>query len=380
MGYSPVISDLDIHYNSNPMPLLNQPGCDLEMMVNVRLPKREVEFNGGWMVFINTPGSKRWSDLSVKRLNNASDYDDDQMILNEIIEVMRRNKEPLNVCELKEDVFSSGIYYYETGERQFHDSPGIWQTPAVVHNNFIVGADAKVFRFRQHLMWLEDEDGYYSDPSRKYLVYGNPKNFDGDNPEIEKRALRSAVAIALITNRTLILPRFHCACDNGECTELCPFLTNFYFTAFNEQFPGIFREESFLEHPKVPEHVKQGNNNKIMFIQSDRVDKVFVPLHEIPGQTIHTYSPSDTEKGATDTEIKSWLLPLRDMPLLKFECLYDAFSEFENQQENEQFEKRASNGIQFSEVRQREVSVVPGRFRNKKKIVAFRKQDMTPVA
>ena len=47
----------------------------------------------------------------------------------------------------------------------------------IVHNNWMVGGDAKVYRFKEHGQWLVDKDGYYSSHDRKYLVYDNPLTF-----------------------------------------------------------------------------------------------------------------------------------------------------------------------------------------------------------
>ncbi len=57
-----------------------------------------------------------------------------------------------------------------------------------------------------------DRGGYYSNPDRKYLTYGNPLQFGSEaaTVEEEKRALRVALSVAHALNRTLILPDFHC--------------------------------------------------------------------------------------------------------------------------------------------------------------------------
>jgi hypothetical protein len=44
----------------------------------------------------------------------------------------------------------------------------------VVHNNYIVSDAAKTYRARELLQWAGDSEAYYSSPSTKYLVFGNP--------------------------------------------------------------------------------------------------------------------------------------------------------------------------------------------------------------
>ena len=65
-------------------------------------------------------------------------------------------------------------------------------------------------------MWFLDDDRYYSDENRKYLLYYNPvinKPPKGFNVrEAETSALRSGFKIAEMLNRTLIIPR--CAIIN----------------------------------------------------------------------------------------------------------------------------------------------------------------------
>jgi len=31
----------------------------------------------------------------------------------------------------------------------------------VVHNNWIVSREAKIYRFKEHFMWMYDKDSYY---------------------------------------------------------------------------------------------------------------------------------------------------------------------------------------------------------------------------
>ncbi len=45
----------------------------------------------------------------------------------------------------------------------------------VVHNNWIVSLEAKIYRFKEHHMWAVDGPNlYYTEPSRKYIIYDNP--------------------------------------------------------------------------------------------------------------------------------------------------------------------------------------------------------------
>jgi len=101
----------------------------------------------------------------------------------------------------------------------------------IVHNNWIVGKAAKVYRFKELGLWMYDNKNYsrvglaggktgaassdsicyYSNPRRKYIAYENPNDFGPLMTLIyETNALKSALYIGHVLNRVVILPTFHC--------------------------------------------------------------------------------------------------------------------------------------------------------------------------
>jgi hypothetical protein len=63
-------------------------------------------------------------------------------------------------------------------------------------------------RFKEHLQWHVDTDGYYSSPTARYIEYGNPD--PAASLATEVRALRAAMSIGLALGRIVILPEFRC--------------------------------------------------------------------------------------------------------------------------------------------------------------------------
>jgi hypothetical protein len=63
-------------------------------------------------------------------------------------------------------------------------------------------------RFKEHLLWNIDTNGYYSSLTTKYLEYGN------NNPDVsllsESEALRTAFLLGHMLGRVVILPAFRC--------------------------------------------------------------------------------------------------------------------------------------------------------------------------
>jgi hypothetical protein len=156
-----------------------------------------------------------------------------------------------NAVLLSELEFPEGRNYFRVGHRFFYDSPPCHEC-FEVHNNWIVGTRAKTLRFQEHLMWMVDDDGYYSDPKRKYLMYANPAVLATANHyfEWESAALRNAVFLSVLTRRTLILPRFH-----ANASFAAPFFSIYKVNLFTMYFHE-HRESSFLVHPFVPPEVK----------------------------------------------------------------------------------------------------------------------------
>jgi hypothetical protein len=69
---------------------------------------------------------------------------------------------PLRFHVLSPAAFPCGQVYYESTVRVFFDDEPKCDNCVVVHNNWITGLAAKTYRFREHLQWHVDEDGYYT--------------------------------------------------------------------------------------------------------------------------------------------------------------------------------------------------------------------------
>jgi len=227
--------------------------------------------NAGFIVINPSPLSQQLY-RTIRRITSSRRIDD-QKALNKAIRMTKRHRKRdetvLRVNVLDKNQFLSGVNYFEKSKRKFPKlSDGCKplnesKCPLVVHNNWIVGKEAKIYRFREHLMWLYDgDDRYYSSETRKYLTYANSKPTASNNSlpknvtERELSALRTALAIGHLLNRVVILPRFHCR--HGEC----PLNSIVHIKTFDARFSGCYRESSFLQHPKVPDSVKRGLVNR----------------------------------------------------------------------------------------------------------------------
>ncbi|XP_065035380.1 arabinosyltransferase XEG113-like isoform X3 [Musa acuminata AAA Group] len=160
--------------------------------------------------------------------------------------------------------------------------------PYAVHTTFqFAGSDGKRHRLREAMLFY-DQPAYYDTPGG-FLSFkpGIPKSLLLDGPHTlqshfslvnyQLRQIRTALAVACLLNRTLVMPPLWCRFERmwfghpgileGTLTKqpfVCPMDHLFEIHTMlhglsEEEFgPQIhFREYSFLQNPSVPKHVKE---------------------------------------------------------------------------------------------------------------------------
>jgi len=186
--------------------------------------------------------------------------------------IKKNKKSGLKVSFLNKKLFRNGRDYFENSRRYFapenmpqcsREKTKQNNCAVVVHNNWIVSKPAKIYRYRENLMWMYDGDNqYYTSSTRLYLTHNNqaplmPANGLSNVSQTavtasEIYALKTAIIIGYLLNRTVILPRFLAGPKAVEVT------LNYilHMTSFDKYFAGSYRENSFVRHPKVPAVVK----------------------------------------------------------------------------------------------------------------------------
>ncbi|KAI0224990.1 hypothetical protein LSAT2_024047 [Lamellibrachia satsuma] len=337
-GYNVLHTDTDMVYKKHPLKHI-QCGKKCDMAI---LMERGWTHNAGF-VYVRPTERGLYLYRQMKNLSIIEPTLDDQRQLNRIIGPMRKSKvKKLNYIRLPNTSFSSGIVYFENGRRTFaHDNPN--PDIVVIHNNWIVSKEAKIYRFKEHLMWVLDEKGYYSNPSTKYILYENPLVFKTRMFTLrqERQALRNALAIGSILHRVVILPSFHCG--ENETEKMHCALNSFYrITAFDATFGGHYREHVFLLHPKVPASVKHSLSN-VYRIASSVSKKAIRREKSTFGPDIKQLHPGSAA-GATSTEIRQWFGSSSES-VLRFDYLYGAFKAFDSEAEQAKFDKVIQQGF-----------------------------------
>jgi len=207
------------------------------------------DYNAGFIIVKPNNTSKELYQ-AVKSVTGESPETDDQVALNNVINALQNRQTGLKVTTLNERRFLSGREYFEKPRRWFplnSDDKCIEKNysncAAVVHNNWIVGKAAKVYRFREHLMWLFDgDDQYYTSSTRLYLTYTNKAHEERElinkrraiRVESEISALKTAMTIGYLLNRTVILHKFRV----GHKAIQYPLNSFIHIKTFDTEFSG----------------------------------------------------------------------------------------------------------------------------------------------
>ena len=252
-------------------------------------------YNAGFLVVKPTTASR-----VVYRMMRASRLAHEQPRLNQVLTSLKKHKFPINATYLNVYQYMNGMAYFQHKIMPKGVDPCIGKNNSkcsviVIHNNCMHTKEAKIYRFREHLMWLYDgNDRYYSSKTRKYITYINPKPTSLSKPiQLIKRqvsSLKTALAIGYLLNRVVILPKFYCRYRALPChlNSLIRIKT------FEISFSGRYRESSFLQHPRVPDVVKKSSKylplvsysnhlsstNKVYTVTSYTISKLYTNLQE----------------------------------------------------------------------------------------------------
>lgn len=106
--------------------------------------------------------------------------------------------------------------------------------------------------------------------------------------------LKTALTIAIVLDRVLILPRFHCFSKSTGSYVECPLNSLLGITAFDAGFGSRYRESSFLRHPLVPDAVRHNVSLKY-FISTPAT------TNTVRGVTRHTNETIAVRQYSTDS-------------------------------------------------------------------------------
>ena len=233
---------------------------------------------------------------------------------------------------LPEHEFSNGNEYFSQRHIMFATDALYPPEVYLVHDNWIVSQAAKVYRFKENLMWMNDRNGYYSNRDAKYLEYVHHEDDPKDSSlEQEQDLFKAALILGSVLNRIVIMPSFTCQnCDTkkfGAClvkSGRCSFQTHFKVEELDKHFKDLYREHMFLMHPMVPETVKKSHSKPIILNVKEKESKIIVT------QDKGTISQIDLPGMAniTSHDIQRLFAGYSDVSVLVLDLLPDILSRF----------------------------------------------------
>lgn len=149
----------------------------------------------------------------------------EQHLLNTILEA---NVLRIHYRVLDPVLFPNGFQHFS---RAISSRAGV--EPFCIHNNWVDGKHTKEYRFRELGMWTQDPPEYFSLKETKFLAYYEPTIANNGWNNV-RASLRSALAIAQVLGRTLILPKFYSHHGKPVIVTLDYFLD---YDAFSATFP-----------------------------------------------------------------------------------------------------------------------------------------------
>lgn len=254
LGYDQVVMDSDIVVLKNFLPYL--------ALVEEKRPKvyfrAQRDFTmpcGGFFWLRADAGGIRLFDIFLQELSK-NPKEKEQMVLNSLL------KEHSEIVweYIPENLFPIGRSY-------FTDTFVTSDEPYIAHANWVIGYEVKIFRMMEHDIWFVDQDIYDGgDPTEQFMSYSFlPTTYSSE--AFYRHQYTNALALAALTNRTLILPYHYCLDMGSEGPSNFPFCAAFrmtvgggdytYFDTTIRALGGIrrFRGPEIINHEKFLENV-----------------------------------------------------------------------------------------------------------------------------
>ncbi|KAK8266249.1 hypothetical protein V6Z12_D12G233600 [Gossypium hirsutum] len=385
-GFELLMCDTDMVWLKNPLPYLARyPDADIltssDQVVPTVVDDRLADwkqvgaaYNIGIFHWRPTPPAKKlakeWIDMLL-----ADDRIWDQNGFNELV---RRQTGPafddesgifysydgnLKLGILPESLFCSGhTYFVQALHQQFR------LQPYALHTTFqYAGTEGKRHRLREAMVFFDPPE-YYDAPGgflsfrpsiSKSLLLDGEHNLESHFSLInyQMRQIRSALAIASVLNRTLVLPPLWCRLDRlwfphpgallGSLTRqpfLCPLDHVFEVNVMLRDLPAEefgpainIREYSFLNNPFLPQRVRESWLD-VQLCQEGTEDCHASSNTSRPGLLRFP-------KRSSEETLKKVFSSFKDVKVIQFSSMQDTFLGFTDKTREEKFRKRVKQYV-----------------------------------
>ncbi len=278
---------------------------------------------------------------------------------------------PTKIEVLDFEMFPTGHMYF--AERIFAGDSPCHDCVLIHNNNANRSNNNKVYRFKEHLLWFVDTNGYYSSEISRYISFSNIYDYGPDTTIWqEKRALENALFLGHILNRIVILPKLYCYACKGryftypikfEGKPHCAAQFHYNIEQLDKMFDGRYREHVFLDNPMVPNSIKHSVSPVILLYNPAKLQhnlleqKVTFQSDHVPSTAEHQLPlcdatilpncslspPFDVATNPVKTEtLKAWLETFSHYSVLRFQHLYGKIVDLDSDPD---FKRKLEKGI-----------------------------------
>ena len=314
IGYRVLVIDVDIAILKDPKPYLVCENCDMIFQED-----GPGNLNGGFYMSFPTAKSLQ---LHLGLINNGTCWKyKQQKCLNQLLKDFK-----LSVVTLNSVLFESGKLYFDKGHRMFAGDNKC-ESCVLIHNNWIMTFNTKKYRFKEHLLWAVDHNGYYSNENAKYVTFENNVYLGENNTQqIEEQALRNAFIIGHILNRIVILPKFFCykckdGCQRNTQSPTCAAHFHFEINSLDHYLENRYREHMFLQNRLVPNSVKNSSSELVYLTPTSKVIEAKQGRSQL-GLEAYVIKASDVATGYKVDEFRNLMQPFSNFSVIKFHSLY----------------------------------------------------------
>jgi hypothetical protein len=305
---------------------------------------------------------------------HAKDTADDEQLAQELsrcarVEGDQRRAEMASycprLCSLPSREFPNGLTTFQQPDEVAQSTThgvGAGGSPAAIHADWPSGARYE-YRLREAGLWRAGADGERRPPAERFIAFKELVINNGLSNA--RNALRSALAIAHVTNRTLILPPFWSRHLHGLPYRVG---VDYYFDLdrLRAAFPRV-AESSLLEGlfplaaswpPKPPTRVffiqlAEGEQLCEEVADSARLEALgnvneTCPVLRLPdsAQQLVARRARRFHLGMDEMELRAWLRPYEAEPLLLFGRAFRRFGRFATPAGEADFRRRYAAGVQ----------------------------------
>ena len=333
LNFTLLLCDLDVILFRNPFSYFTCSDCDIHIQMD------RTQYNTGFVYVQPTFASIQLYTTAWQQYQRYH-KSHDQAYINMAARILAQSNQTIKIHELSSKLFPCGIYYFEQVGRYFNNKPPCPEC-VITHNNYIGTVSAKIYRFKENHMWTIDTNGYYSDAHRKYLTYDNPHDFGSETWNEEIQALKNALLLGKLLNRTVILPTFRCCDCNIKKCELprfrCSLLSSLKIKALDGHFSNAYREHSFLENQQVPSSLLKSISETVFLNTSS-------PAYRLTNTT-SIKNVINVNNSTLLQDITHEMSRLQHYSILKFHSMYGILPTFIDASQNIEWQIHLQNGL-----------------------------------